>query len=236
MGSDSRERRQKYIGLKGRATPGALAVLGARLESVVRIQRRATAPCPMVPFLQVLPAGPRRHGLLWGRAGEREGEESSPMALAMTESGKPSGLSRGVAVFQSENEATSEDLRPEMEAWNQDPGGGAAPGCQGRDPAPGRPGWGMSTPTESGAEGPLGWDRAWSPNGATREGAAQHGPCRKRQGLCREEERGFDNVETGGPTHGGVWGRAGNTASPQQAAGSKAPAPGTGRCPSRRVE
>lgn len=40
------------------------------------------------------------------------------MAPAMTESGKPSELSRGVAVFQSENVTTSEDLRPEMEAWN----------------------------------------------------------------------------------------------------------------------
>lgn len=40
------------------------------------------------------------------------------MAPAMTESGKPSELSRGVAVFQSENVTTSKDLRPEMEAWN----------------------------------------------------------------------------------------------------------------------
>lgn len=151
------------------------------------------------------------------------------MALAMAESGEPSGLSRGVAVFQSENVATSEDLRPEMEAWNPDSGGGAAPGCQGRDPAPGWPGWGMSTPTESGAEGPLGWDRAWSPNGATREGAAQHGPCRKRQGLCREEERGFDNVETGGPTHGGGVGQGRKHSLPSAGCREQGPSPGDGQ-------
>ena len=157
------------------------------------------------------------------------------MALVVTESGKPSGLSRGAAVFHSENVATSEELRSETEAWNQDSGGGAASGCQGRDPTTRAARQGDEQESESGAEGPLGWDRAQNSNGATREGAAQHGPCRKRQGLCREEERGFDDVETGGPTHGGG-GRAGNTASPQQASGSKAPAPGSGRCPSRRVE
>ena len=50
MGLDSRERRRKYIGLKGRATPGPAAVLGARLESVVRIQRRSTAHAPRCHF------------------------------------------------------------------------------------------------------------------------------------------------------------------------------------------